>query len=131
MEALWLLHVDFLVQVAICESGCDVQRAKFKGFNCSHGHNDAECGRTEGRCKAFIVVKSGTLRVSPCDNPGLETCIVFDPENPSRSYGFLVCRQVHNFKGANMRVVLKCGGFAPSICLVTMQSLFEGTSFWQ
>jgi len=98
----------------------------------------AECGRMEGRRKAFIVVESWTLRVSLCDDSGLEAlnrtiCIVFDPEYPSRSYGFLVRRQVHNFEGASLHksVVLKCCGFSPFICLVAMHSLFEGSRFWQ
>jgi len=136
MEALWLLHVDLLIQVSIREGGCDVHRTKFKVFNCGHGHNDAECGRTEGRCKAFIVVESWTLRVSLCDDSGLEAlngtiCIVFDPEYPSRSYGFLVHRQVHDIEGASLNkgVVLKCGGFSPSICMVPMHSLSEGVRF--
>jgi len=98
MEALWLLHVNLLIQVSFCEGSCDVHRTKFKVFNCSHGHNDAECGRTEGMCKAFNVVESRMLTAFLCDDPGLEAlngtiCIMFDQEYPSRSYGFLVCRQ--------------------------------------
>jgi len=136
MKALWLLHVDLLIQISIHEGGCDVYRTKVEVFNCTHGNNDAECGRTEGRCKAFIVVESRTLRVPLCDDSGLEAlngtiCIVFDLEYLSRTYAFLVCRHVHNFKGASLHksVVLKCGCFSPSMCLVTMHSLFEGARF--
>jgi len=82
----------------------------------------------------FIVVNSRTLRVSLCDDLGLERlngtiCIVFDQEYPSRSYLWLV----HNFESAilNKSVVLNCGGFAPSICSVAMHSLFAGARFWQ
>src|SRR6266540_5353917 len=107
-------------------------------LECGGRVNYWECGRTEGRHKAFIVVESWTLRVFLCDDSGLEAlngtiCIVFDPEYPSRSYGFLVRRQVHDFEGASLHksVVLKCGCFLPSICLVAMHSLFEGARFWQ
>ena len=88
MESLRLLHVDLLVQIAICESRGDVHRMKFKVFYSSHGHNDAKCGRMEGGHKAFVVVKSRMLRVALCDNSGLEAlngtiCIVFDLEDPT------------------------------------------------
>jgi len=138
MEALWLLHVDLLIQIPIRECRCDVHRTKFKVFNCSHGHNDAKCGWTEGRRKALIVVKSWTLRVPLCDDSGLEAlnrtiCIVFNLEYPSRTYDFLICRQVHDFEGTSLHksVVLKCGCFSSFIGLVAMHSLFEGARFWQ
>jgi len=72
VQHLWLLHIDLLVEIPIREGGCDLHRTKFKVFNCSHGHNNTECGRTDGRRKAFIVVESWTLRVSLCDDSGLE-----------------------------------------------------------
>ena len=72
MKSLRLLHIDFLVQIAICESRGDVHRTKFKVFYSSHGHNDAKCGRTEGGRKAFIVVKSRMLGVALCNNSGLQ-----------------------------------------------------------
>ena len=62
MESLRLLHVDLLVQITICECRGDVHGTKFKVFYSSYGHNNAKCGRTEGGCKAFVVVKSRVLR---------------------------------------------------------------------
>jgi len=108
-----------------------------RSYYSSHGHNNAKCSRLEGGHKAFIVVKSRTLRVALCNDSGLQALngaiyIVFDSEYPTWSYHYLVHRQVNNFKGAspNKSVALECGGLLPSIWLLAMHSLFEGLRFW-
>src|SRR5258705_94 len=115
MESLWLLHVDLFVQVAIGESGGDVNRMELKVFNCCECHDNAECCRAEGGCETFVVVKSRTLRVAFCNNASLEAfngtiLVVLYLEYPTRSNGLLALRQIHYVPGpiCNESVVLAC-----------------------